>query len=319
MLSSAIAESALSRGSSNRKSVWSTWTARSITDQAWHVVSRFTGLQQHACFVAGSLAFKRGRGERAIARLEQSQICMVNLDCAINIGSSLACCVKIYGPAAACVLCSWFACFQAQSRRARYREARAIANLDGQLGLRDQLTDPAWNVVSRFTGLQQHACFVAGPLALKRPITNRISTRRARVFCQGLRARASSWFASAVASALSRGSSNRQSGWFNYQSSLACCDCAIFVAGPLALPIKLGKLGLFKFCSKISRGSRPVWQQQAWHVVLCSWFACFQARSRRVRYREDRAIANLYGQLIWMAEFDCAISYQSTLPRFAKI
>ena len=178
MLSSAVAESALSRGSSNRKSGWSTWTARSNTDQVWHVVSRFTGLQQHACFVAGplafksgwttwtarsptdqawlvlsrfpgpqqqacfvagSLAFKRGRRERAIARLEQSQIWMVNLDCAINNGSSLACCVKIYGPAAACVLCSWFACFQARSRRARYREARAIANLDGQLGLRDQL------------------------------------------------------------------------------------------------------------------------------------------------------------------------------------
>ena len=160
MLSTAVAESALSRGSSNRKSGWSTWTAQSTTDQAWHVVSRFTGLQQHACFVAGPLAlehgrgeraaaspdqsqiwmadfdcaiahrsslaclsrfagpqqlvcfvagllaFKRGRGECAIARLEQSQICMVNLDCAINHRSSLASCVKIYGPAAACVLCS---------------------------------------------------------------------------------------------------------------------------------------------------------------------------------------------------------------------
>ena len=160
MLSSAVADSALSRGSSNRKSGWSTWTARSTTDPAWNVVSRFTGLQQHACFVAGplalehgrgeraaaspdqsqiwmadfdcaiahrsslaclsrfagpqqlvcfvagSLAFKRGRGECAIPRIEQSQICMVNLDCAINHRSSLACCVRIYGPAAACVLCS---------------------------------------------------------------------------------------------------------------------------------------------------------------------------------------------------------------------
>ena len=186
MLSSAIAESALSRGSSNRKSVWSTWTARSITDQAWHVVSRFTGLQQHACFVAGSLAFKRGRGERAIARLEQSPIWMVNLDCAINYRSSLECCVKIYGPAAACVLCSWSACPQARPRRARRRESRPITNLDGRFRLRDRL------------------------------------------------------------------------------------------------PIKLGVF--VKICGPAAAG------------VLCSWFACFQARSRRVRYREARAIANLYGQ-----------------------
>ena len=139
MLSSAIAESALSRGSSTRKSVWSTWTARSITDQAWHVVSRFTGLQQHACFVAGPLALKHGRGERAAASPDQSQIWMANFDCANAYRSSLAYFDKICGPAAAGVLCSWFACFQARSRRARYREARAIANLDGQLGLRDQL------------------------------------------------------------------------------------------------------------------------------------------------------------------------------------
>ena len=175
MLSSAIAESALSRGSSTRKSVWSTWTARSITDQAWHVVSGFTGLQQHACFVASSLAFKRVRGERVIARLEQSQIWMVNLDCAISYRSSLECCVKIYGPAAACVLYSWSACPQAQPRRARRREPRPITNLDGRFRLRD------------------------------RP------------------------------------------------------------------PIKLGVF--VKICGPAAAG------------VLCSWFACFQARSRRARYR----------------------------------
>ena len=138
MLSSAVAESALSRGSSNRKSGWSTWTARSTTDPAWNVVSRFTGLQQHACFVAGLLALKHGRGERAAASPDQSQIWMANVDCANAYRSSLACFDKICGPAATGVLCSWFACFQAQSRRARYREARALANLYGQLGLRDQ-------------------------------------------------------------------------------------------------------------------------------------------------------------------------------------
>ena len=140
MPSSTAAESAPPRVPTNHKSGWPISTARTPTDQAWLVLSRFPGPQQLVCFVAGLLAFKRGRGECAIARLEQSQICMVNLDCAINNGSSLACCVKIYGPAAACVLCSWFACFQARSRRARYRKARAIANLDGRVRLRDQLT-----------------------------------------------------------------------------------------------------------------------------------------------------------------------------------
>ena len=138
MLSSAVAESALSRGSSNRQSGWSTWTARSTTNQAWHVVTRFTGPQQQACFVAGPLALKHGRGERAAASRDQSQFWMANFDCANAHRSSLACFVKFCGPAAAGVLCSWFACFQARSRRARNREARAIANLYGQLGLRDQ-------------------------------------------------------------------------------------------------------------------------------------------------------------------------------------
>ena len=126
-----------------------------------------TGLQQHACFVAGSLAFKRGRGERVIARLEQSQIWMVNLDCAINYRSSLECCVKIYGPAAACVLCSWSACPQARPRRARRRESRPITNLDGRFRLRDRLPINL-ACLSRFAGPQQLVCFVAGLLAFKR-------------------------------------------------------------------------------------------------------------------------------------------------------
>ena len=139
MPSSTAAESAPPRVPTNHKSGWPILTARTPTDQAWLILTRFAGPQQQACFVAGSLAFKRNRGERAIARLEHSQICMVNLDCAINHRSSLACCVKIYGPAAACVLRSWSACPQARPRRARRRESRPITNLDGQFRLRERL------------------------------------------------------------------------------------------------------------------------------------------------------------------------------------
>ena len=139
MPSSTAAESAPPRVPTNHKSGWPISTARSTTDPAWNVVSRFTGLQQHACFVAGPLALKHGRGERAAASPDQSQIWMANFDCAINYRSSLECCVKIYGPAAACVLCSWSACPQARPRRARRCESRPITNLDGRFRLRDRL------------------------------------------------------------------------------------------------------------------------------------------------------------------------------------
>ena len=127
------------RVSSNHKSGWPISTARSTTDQVERTISRFGGPQQPACFVVGPLALKRGRGEGAAARLEQSQIWMADFDCVINYRSRLACFAKICGPAAACVLCSWPCCSQARPRRARRRESRPITNLDGRFRLRDQL------------------------------------------------------------------------------------------------------------------------------------------------------------------------------------
>ena len=58
LLSSAAAESTSSRVSSNHKPEWPISTARTSTDQAWDVFSKFAGPQQHACFVASTLTLK---------------------------------------------------------------------------------------------------------------------------------------------------------------------------------------------------------------------------------------------------------------------
>ena len=168
MPSSTAAESAPPRVPTNHKSGWPILTARTPTDQAWLILTRFAGPQQQACFVAGSLAFKRNRGERAIARLEHSQICMVNLDCAINHRSSLACCVKIYGPAAACVLRSWSACPQARPRESAPPRVPTNHKSGWPILTARTPTDQAWLILTRFAGPQQQACFVAGSLAFKR-------------------------------------------------------------------------------------------------------------------------------------------------------
>ena len=208
MLSTAVAKSALSRGSSNRKSGWSTWTAQSTTDQAWHVVSRFTGLQQHACFVAGPLALKHGRGERAAASPDQSQIWMADFDCAISYQSTLTCSVKICGPAAACRLCSWFACFQARTQRA---PSRGSSNCKSgwTTWTAPSPTDQAWHVLSRFAGPQQLACFVAGSLAFKRGRGERAIARLEQ---------SQIWMVNLDCA-------------INYRSSLACC---VKIYGPAA-------------------------------------------------------------------------------------